>query len=148
MSMRKGSMEYWPHRRAKKQMPRVRTWKSVFVGVPGGSMFVRVMLVQRNPDSGMQLVPRLLLLKTPREKSAISTIAIMSIAHPYVIRYSIALWSFTAIRIILCFLMKINISCVLLLLILQYASSISLYHASKPRAYQARTLNIPMLWAP
>ncbi len=26
--MRRGSLQYWPHRRAKKQMPRVRTWAS------------------------------------------------------------------------------------------------------------------------
>ena len=50
---------------------------------------------QRYPELATQVVPRNeLLLNTPSENSAASTIAIISMAHPYVIRYSIALCAF------------------------------------------------------
>jgi hypothetical protein len=51
--------------------------------------------LHKNPELAMQVVPvKELLLKIPSEKSAASTIAIISIAQPYVIRYSIALCAF------------------------------------------------------
>jgi hypothetical protein len=44
----------------------------------------------RNPGLGMHALTEVGLEKTPRKKREASTTAIMSIDHPYVIRYSIA----------------------------------------------------------
>jgi hypothetical protein len=49
-------------------------------------------LEQRYPDPGMQVVPtKELLLNTPNENRAPSTIAMINMAQPYVMRYSMAL---------------------------------------------------------
>ncbi|MGC8495929.1 MAG: hypothetical protein ACP5MX_01845 [Candidatus Micrarchaeia archaeon] len=77
-------------------------WPSVSVRVVPESTG----LLQRKPEDAMQDVPiNEALLKTPREKSAAKTIDMTSIAHPYVIRYSIALWAFQCFKHLDTFLM-------------------------------------------
>ncbi len=73
MSMRKGSMEYWPHRRAKKQMPRVRTWKSVAEqGLLGGVAFkagmTHIMMIddRESPSKGTEIARAATILEIPK----------------------------------------------------------------------------------
>ncbi|MGC8662674.1 MAG: 50S ribosomal protein L3 [Candidatus Micrarchaeia archaeon] len=40
--MRKGSLEFWPHRRAKRQLPRVRSWPSAAEPLPLGIIAYKV----------------------------------------------------------------------------------------------------------
>jgi len=56
--------------------------------------------LHKNPDEATHVVPtRELLLNMPRENNAARTIAMMRIAQPYVIRYSIALCAFNSILV-------------------------------------------------
>jgi large subunit ribosomal protein L3 len=71
--MRKGSMEFWPHRRAKKQMPRVRNWPKLaepsFSGIVGfkvGMTHVALIDDSESPSKGSEIVKPVTILEIPR----------------------------------------------------------------------------------
>lgn len=71
--MRKGSMEYWPHRRAKKQMPRVRTWPQVaepgFLGsiaFKAGMTHISMVDDSGSPAKGTEISRAVTVLEMPR----------------------------------------------------------------------------------
>ena len=71
--MRKGSMEFWPHRRAKAQMPRVRTWlKSAEPGFMGSVAFkagmTHIMMVDdsASPAKGTEVSRAVTVLEMPK----------------------------------------------------------------------------------
>ena len=71
--MRKGSMEFWPHRRAKKQMPRVRTWsRSAEPGFLGSIAFkagmTHVMMIDdtASPAKGTEIARAVTVLEIPK----------------------------------------------------------------------------------
>lgn len=71
--MRKGSMEYWPHRRAKKQMPRVRTWPELAEqGFEGSIAFkagmTHVMMIDdsASPAKGTEVSRAVTVLEVPK----------------------------------------------------------------------------------
>ena len=71
--MRKGSMEFWPHRRAKAQMPRVRTWpKSAepgFLGsvaVKAGMTHVMMIDDSDSPSKGTEIARAVTILEVPK----------------------------------------------------------------------------------
>ena len=71
--MRKGSMEFWPHRRAKAQMPRVRTWpKSAepgFLGsvaVKAGMTHVMMIDDSESPAKGTEVARAVTVLEVPK----------------------------------------------------------------------------------
>ncbi len=73
VSMRKGSLEYWPHRRAKAQMPRVRSWPSQaepglpgFVAVKAGMTHVSMIDDSESPSKGTEVSRAVTVLEMPR----------------------------------------------------------------------------------
>jgi large subunit ribosomal protein L3 len=73
-SMRKGSLEYWPHRRARKQMPRVRTWvhssKPEFLGFvafkAGMSHITMINDDDYSPSKGTEISRPVTILEIPK----------------------------------------------------------------------------------
>ncbi len=73
VSMRKGSLEYWPHRRAQRQMPRVRSWPSVaepgflgFVAVKAGMTHIAMTDDSESPAKGTEIIRAVTILEMPR----------------------------------------------------------------------------------
>lgn len=71
--MRKGSLEYWPHRRAKKQMPRMRTWPSMpeqgfagFVAYKVGMTHVTMVDDSDSPSKGSEVSRAVTILEIPK----------------------------------------------------------------------------------
>ncbi|MDE1822878.1 MAG: 50S ribosomal protein L3 [Candidatus Micrarchaeota archaeon] len=71
--MRKGSLEYWPHRRAKAQMPRIRTWQNVaepgflgFVGFKAGMTHVAMVDDTNSPAKGTEVMKPVTVLEMPK----------------------------------------------------------------------------------
>ncbi|MDE1851281.1 MAG: 50S ribosomal protein L3 [Candidatus Micrarchaeota archaeon] len=71
--MRKGSLEYWPHRRAKAQMPRIRTWQEVaepgflgFVGFKAGMTHVAMTDDTESPSKGSEVTKPVTILEMPK----------------------------------------------------------------------------------
>ena len=71
--LRKGSMEFWPHRRAKKQMPRVRTWsRSAEPGFLGSIAFkagmthIMMMDDSASPAKGTEIARAVTVLEIPK----------------------------------------------------------------------------------
>ncbi|MDE1768684.1 MAG: 50S ribosomal protein L3, partial [Candidatus Micrarchaeota archaeon] len=71
--MRKGSMEYWPHRRAKKQMPRVRTWPTIAeqgfeggVAVKAGMTHIMMVDDSDSPSKGTEVSRAVTVLEIPK----------------------------------------------------------------------------------
>ncbi len=72
-NMRKGSMEFWPHRRAKKQMPRVRTWPSSatpgFLGAvafKAGMTHVAMVDDSESPSKGTEVSRAVTVVEMPK----------------------------------------------------------------------------------
>ncbi len=72
-NMRKGSMEFWPHRRAKKQMPRVRTWASPAepgfsgsVAFKSGMSHVMMIDDSGSPAKGTEVARAVTVLEIPK----------------------------------------------------------------------------------
>ncbi len=72
-NMRRGSMEFWPHRRAKKQMPRVRTWPASaepgFIGsvaFKAGMSHVMMMDDSESPSKGTEVARAVTVLEVPK----------------------------------------------------------------------------------
>lgn len=73
VTMRKGSLEFWPHRRAKRQMPRVRSWPSVaepgflgFVGVKAGMTHIAMVDDSESPAKGTEIVRAVTVIEMPK----------------------------------------------------------------------------------
>ncbi len=73
VSMRKGSLEFWPHRRAQRQMPRVRTWPSVaepsfqgFVGFKAGMTHLTMVDDSESPSKGTEVSRAVTVLEMPK----------------------------------------------------------------------------------
>jgi len=73
MKSRKGSLEYWPHRRAKKQMPRVRTWPTVaepgFLGsvaFKAGMTHITMIDDTESPSKGSEVSRAVTVLEMPK----------------------------------------------------------------------------------
>ncbi len=71
--MRKGSLEYWPHRRAKKQMPRMRTWPSMaeqgfagFVAYKVGMTHITMIDDSESPSKGSEISRAVTILEIPK----------------------------------------------------------------------------------
>ncbi|MDE1860191.1 MAG: 50S ribosomal protein L3 [Candidatus Micrarchaeota archaeon] len=71
--MRKGSLEYWPHRRAKKQMPRMRTWPAVaeqgFLGsvaFKAGMTHITMVDDSSSPAKGSEVAKPVTILEIPK----------------------------------------------------------------------------------
>ncbi len=69
----RGSLEYWPHRRAHKQMPRVRNWPSIaeakfegFVAVKAGMTHVAMIDDSESPAKGSEVSRAVTILEMPR----------------------------------------------------------------------------------
>lgn len=72
-TMRKGSLEFWPHRRAKKQMPRVRTWRNAsepsfsgFVAFKAGMTHVKMIDDSEAPSKGSEVSKPVTILEVPK----------------------------------------------------------------------------------
>jgi len=70
--MRKGSLEYWPHRRAKKIMPRIRTWPAEekaavlgFVGFKAGMTHVMLVDDSEGPAKGTEVAEPVTIVEVP-----------------------------------------------------------------------------------
>ncbi len=73
VSMRKGSLEFWPHRRAQRQMPRVRSWPSVaeqgflgFLGVKAGMTHVTMIDDSESPAKGTEVSRAVTVIEMPK----------------------------------------------------------------------------------
>src|SRR5271156_1978188 len=71
--MRKGSMEYWPHRRAKKQMPRVRTWPEIAeqgfegsIAFKAGMTHISMIDDTGSPSKGTEISRAVTVLEVPK----------------------------------------------------------------------------------
>ncbi len=71
--MRKGSLEYWPHRRAKKQMPRVRTFANIsdtaflgFVAFKAGMTHMLMVDDSDSPSKGTEVSRAVTVLEVPK----------------------------------------------------------------------------------
>ncbi len=71
--MRRGSLEFWPHRRAKKIMPRVRTWpyseEPKFLGLvafKAGMTHIGMMDDSEAPSKGSEIITSATVLEVPR----------------------------------------------------------------------------------
>jgi large subunit ribosomal protein L3 len=71
--MRKGSLEFWPHRRAKKQMPRMRTWPKLaepgfagLVAVKAGMTHITMIDDSDSPSKGSEISRAVTILEIPR----------------------------------------------------------------------------------
>ena len=71
--MRKGSMEFWPHRRAKRQMPRVRSWPVVaepsllgIVGYKAGMTHVAMVDDSDSPNKGSEVSRAVTVVEMPK----------------------------------------------------------------------------------
>ncbi len=71
--MRKGSLEYWPHRRAKKLLPRVRTFANTtetsflgFVGFKAGMTHVIMIDDSESPAKGTEVSRAVTVLEIPK----------------------------------------------------------------------------------
>lgn len=69
----RGSLEYWPHRRAKKLMPRVRNWPHVaepkfegFVGVKAGMTHVTMIDDSEAPSKGSEIARAVTIIEMPK----------------------------------------------------------------------------------
>lgn len=72
-NMRKGSMEYWPHRRAKKQMPRVRTWPALAeqgfdgaIAFKAGMTHITMIDDSGSPSKGTEVSRAVTVLEIPK----------------------------------------------------------------------------------
>jgi len=70
--MRRGSLEFWPHRRAKKLMPRVRHWPSSSAAVPLGIVgfkagMTHIMHIDNSesPSKGMEVMAPVTIIEVP-----------------------------------------------------------------------------------
>ncbi|MEM3839195.1 MAG: 50S ribosomal protein L3 [Candidatus Micrarchaeaceae archaeon] len=73
VTMRKGSLAFWPHRRAKKQMPRIRSWPSVakpcflgFIGVKAGMTHVAMIDDSDSPAKGTEVSRAVTVIEMPK----------------------------------------------------------------------------------
>ncbi len=71
--MRRGSLEYWPHRRAKKQMPRLRSWVELaepsfanFVAFKTGMTHIGFTDDSNSPAKGTEIISAATVLEIPR----------------------------------------------------------------------------------
>ncbi len=71
--MRRGSMEYWPHRRAKRLLPRVRSWPSAkepsflgFAGIKIGMTHVTLIDDSESPSKGTEISRPVTLIEIPK----------------------------------------------------------------------------------
>lgn len=71
--MRRGSLEYWPHRRAHKQLPRVRTWRESsepsflgFVAFKAGMTHVTMMDDTTSPAKGTEVSRPVTIFEVPK----------------------------------------------------------------------------------
>ncbi len=71
--MRRGSLEYWPHRRAQRQMPRVRSWPSIAEQLPEGIVGVKVGMTHvamidnsEGPSKGSEIVRGATVVEIPK----------------------------------------------------------------------------------
>lgn len=71
--MRRGSLEYWPHRRAHRQMPRVRSWPRVQEQIPEGIVGVKVGMTHiamidnsEGPSKGSEIIRGATVVEIPK----------------------------------------------------------------------------------
>ncbi|MGC8676044.1 MAG: 50S ribosomal protein L3 [Candidatus Micrarchaeia archaeon] len=71
--MRRGSLEFWPHRRAKKLMPRIRHWPNAsepallgFVGFKAGMTHVMYTDDSEGPAKGTEIAEPVTIIETPK----------------------------------------------------------------------------------
>ena len=71
--MRKGSLEFWPHRRAKRQMPRVRSWPTAaeqgfpgFVAFKAGMTHITMIDDTESPAKGTEVSRAVTIVEFPK----------------------------------------------------------------------------------
>jgi len=71
--MRKGSLEFWPHRRAKRQLPRIRSWPKIAEPILLGLVAYKVGMIHigmiddtESPSKGSEVVRAATLLELPK----------------------------------------------------------------------------------